>query len=88
MRAARLARGGLRCLVELDRLLWQHLRAQLGVGHQGKAQTAAMPGGIARICNAAMAQKARFHVGVLVKWGTKMPWLEQVPAITSTSEER
>ena len=29
-----------------------------------------MPYGIARICNAAMARKARFHVCVLVKRGT------------------
>jgi len=29
---------------------------------QGKAQTTAIPAGIARICNAAMAQKTRFYV--------------------------
>jgi len=29
---------------------------------QGKAQTTAIPVGIARICNVAMAQKTRFYV--------------------------
>ena len=31
-----------------------------------------MPQGIARICNDAMSRKARFHVGVIVKPGTKL----------------
>jgi hypothetical protein len=32
---------------------------------QGKAQTTAIPGGIARICNAALTEKTRFEVPVI-----------------------
>jgi hypothetical protein len=38
---------------------------------QDKAQTTAIPSGIARICNAAMAQKARFYVPDRMKHHTR-----------------
>jgi hypothetical protein len=41
------------------------------IWRQGKAQTTAIPAGIARICNAALAPKTRFDVPDRVKFCTR-----------------
>jgi hypothetical protein len=46
-------------------------KSKRGFLGSGKAQTAAIPGGIARIGNTARAEKTLFHVPDSVKHGTR-----------------
>ncbi|MDR2154537.1 MAG: hypothetical protein LBE78_05870, partial [Burkholderiaceae bacterium] len=44
----------------------------------GKAQSAAIPSGIASICTAALGAKARFYVRIFVQLGTITPFHQNI----------